>query len=77
VIGIGFNVLKPTFFIFFYSATIANQREIAEGYTNPPENYEIFYRKSVDEGASFESEFLNLSNNAGFSYVPSVASVVS
>ena len=46
-------------------------------YNNIPENYEIFYRKSVDGGSSFESEFSNLSNNAGFSYVPSVASVIS
>lgn len=43
-------------------------------YNDAPENYEIFYTKSTDTGANFESEFSNLSNNVGFSFSPSIAS---
>ncbi|MFY9964788.1 MAG: sialidase family protein [Nitrososphaeraceae archaeon] len=40
----------------------------------PEEDYEILYRKSTDEGATFGSP-INLSNNAGSSLNPEVAAV--
>jgi hypothetical protein len=40
---------------------------------NTPGNFDIFYRKSTNGGASFTEPTKNLSNNAGFSLRPSIA----
>lgn len=37
------------------------------------QNYDIFYKKSLDSGDSFESSVINLSNNSGFSEHPQIA----